>query len=148
MILPDINILLYAYNELDERFDTAKEWLEQLLSGNTTACFCWETINGFIRISTSARGTISPIKLEDAFSIVNEWLEAPNAVVLSQTDRHLEILERIALDADSRGARFSDANLAALAISHNAIMASTDRDFRKFDGLRLLNPLAKLNPRK
>lgn len=141
MILPDVNLLLYAHNELDERFESASRWFENLMSGNTTVCFCWETIDGFIRISTNPRGTKTPIKLNEAFTVVAEWLRAPNTVILQQTDRHFEILEKIAIDADTRGPLFSDASLAALAISHNATIASSNRHFRLFESLKLINPL-------
>ena len=144
MILPDVNLLLFAHNKLDERFESASRWFELLLSGTTTACFCWETINGFIRISTNPRATKTPLKLKDAFIIVTEWLEAPNAVVLQQTERHYEILKRIAIDAVARGPLFSDASLAALAISHDATIASSHSDFRLFPGLKLINPFDKL----
>jgi uncharacterized protein len=34
-----------------------------------------------------------------------------------------------------------DAHLAALAIEHGATLATSDRDFTRFAGLRVLNPL-------
>ncbi len=35
----------------------------------------------------------------------------------------------------------TDAHLAALALSHDAVLVSSDADFARFRGLRLLNPL-------
>lgn len=141
MILPDINILIYAHNEGDERFLAANKWFVNLLAVENAACFCWETINGFIRISTNPRAMAIPLSLKDAFSAVRHWLDSPNAIVLKQTSRHLEILERVSIYADSYGSRFSDAVLAALAIEHNVTIATTDVDFPRFDGLNLLNLL-------
>jgi len=37
-----------------------------------------------------------------------------------------------------------DAHLAALAIEHGAILATSDRDFTRFPGLKFFNPLDKL----
>ena len=34
-----------------------------------------------------------------------------------------------------------DAHLAALALEHGAVVASTDRDFDRFDGIKTINPL-------
>jgi predicted nucleic acid-binding protein len=34
-----------------------------------------------------------------------------------------------------------DAHLAALALEHGAALASSDRDFSRFPGLQLINPL-------
>jgi hypothetical protein len=48
-----------------------------------------------------------------------------------------DLIER----ANARGPLVSDAVLAALALEHGAALASTDRDFARFPGLRWVNPL-------
>lgn len=141
MIIPDVNLLLYAHNRDDARYVPASAWLRGLLTGEVPACFCWETINGFIRISTNPRAMPNPISLKDAFATVGDWFNSPSFLLLKPTDRHLEVLARVASDANASGPLFSDASLAALAIEHGATLATTDRDFRRFDGLKLLNPL-------
>jgi predicted nucleic acid-binding protein len=35
-----------------------------------------------------------------------------------------------------------DAHLAALAMEHGGTLATADRDFRRFEGLRLVDPTA------
>jgi len=145
MIFPDINLLLYAHNQQDRRYIAASTWLKELLSGKTKACFSWETINGFIRISTNPRAMPSPISLDEAFTVAHDWMNAANFVLLTPTDTHFKIVKRVAKDANASGPLFSDANLAALAIEHGATFATTDSDFRRFDGLKLINPLARLN---
>lgn len=141
MILPDVNILIYAHNESDERYECANVWFEKLMSGTEQACFCWETVSGFVRISTSHKAMRTPITLKTAFSVVEGWLDSPNALFIEPLADHLTQLQRIAQQADAKGPRFTDAILATYAISHNATIASTDRDFRLFDGLKLINPL-------
>jgi toxin-antitoxin system PIN domain toxin len=143
MILTDINILLYAHNADDERFDRASAWFEDLMNGAQLACFCWETINGFIRISTNDKTTPKPYTLREAFLIVEEWLQRPNAIMLEPAKEHRKVLQKISIEANATGNLYSDAILAALAISHDATVASTDRDFRLFDGLKLINPLTE-----
>ena len=83
----------------------------------------------------------TPITLKTAFSVVEGWLDSPNALFIEPLADHLTQLQRIAQQADAKGPRFTDAILATYAISHNATIASTDRDFRLFDGLKLINPL-------
>ena len=39
-----------------------------------------------------------------------------------------------------------DAHLAALAREHGAVIATTDRDFRRFDGIETTNPLVDDTP--
>jgi predicted nucleic acid-binding protein len=43
-----------------------------------------------------------------------------------------------------RGALVSDAHLAALTIEHGASLATTGRDFARFPGLRVSNPIAAM----
>lgn len=143
MILTDINLLVYAYNKGDERFDIASEWFEGLINGRQTACFCWETINGFIRVSTNKAAMPDPFSIQEAFSIVDDWLGFPNSIFLEPTSDHFDLVRKISIEANAVGGLYSDAVLAAYAISHHATIASTDRDFRLFDGLELINPLSK-----
>lgn len=142
MILPDINLLIYAHNQEAAQHAEAKAWLLGLLNGPIPVCFCWETINGFIRISTNARAMQRPLTLEQAFLIVRTWLDSPSAVLLEKTARHMDILFKVSTESDTRGARFSDAVLAALAIEHNATFATGDSDFDRFAGLAVIDPLS------
>jgi toxin-antitoxin system PIN domain toxin len=143
MILTDVNLLIYAYNKGDSRHARAKKWFEDLMNGTVPACFCWETINGFIRVSTNRAAIPDPFSLREAFSIVDAWLGSANAVFLQPLEDHLDILRKVSLNANATGGLYSDAILAALAISHRATIATTDRNFRLFDGLNLVDPLVE-----
>src|SRR5579859_2494251 len=55
---------------------------------------------------------------------------------------HAGILEKLISDHGATGPLVTDAILAALAMEHGALLASTDQDFRRFPELRWLNPLA------
>lgn len=143
MILPDVNLLLCAHNQADERFARASQWFERLMTGEENACFCPETIYGFVRISTNHRAGPRPISLERAFSVVDSWLTAPNALFLERASDFYDRLRRVAVAADAKGPLFTDAILAAYAMTHNATIATTDRDFRLFEGLKWINPLAE-----
>jgi toxin-antitoxin system PIN domain toxin len=141
MILPDVNILLYAHNNADKRYKEAKGWLSELLAGDDPACFTHETINGFIRIVTNQRAVPFPISLANAFLVVNDWLDSPNALLLLPTKDHFQILKDLAIASNARGSLFSDAVIAALAIEHGATVATSDVDFSIFTNLKVINPL-------
>lgn len=83
-----------------------------------------------------------PMSLGEAFAVVKDWLATPNSLLLKPTTDHLKILQVTSLEADSKGKQFSDAVLAAYAISHNATFATTDRHFRMFSRLKLIDPLS------
>ena len=83
-----------------------------------------------------------PLTLSTAISIVDEWLAQPNFSIMPVGDQHWKILAKLLPESQARGPLAMDAHLAALAIEHGAALYSNDRDFTRFPGLRLINPLA------
>jgi len=139
--IPDANVLLYAHNANDPRQKAAKRWLEDLFSGSDIAGLTWPTLWAFLRISTNGRIWSKPKPTREAFEIVHEWLALPHVLMVQPGPRHALILEQVVTGSRSTGPLLSDAVLAALAIEHGATLASTDRDFARFSGLRWINPL-------
>jgi toxin-antitoxin system PIN domain toxin len=139
MILVDANILLYAYDADAPQHRTCREWLEQAFEG--AVAFAWPTILSFARISTDARVYRTPRTWEQVESIVDSWLEQPTAYLLQPGEEHWRILQRVVCEGQARGPLLMDAELAALAIEHGATLCTNDRDFTRFPGLRLMNPL-------
>jgi hypothetical protein len=84
--------------------------------------------------------------MDEVLPVVSEWFALPNFRVLSPGPRHREILTGILTESQSRGPLVTDAHLAALAIEHGATLCTTDRDFRRFAGLRLDFPLSAQEP--
>lgn len=142
MIVPDANILIYAYNEDAPQHGAAAKWLEQLLNGPDLVGLPWTTVWAFLRISTNARAWPKPLSVDDAFTAVDQLLDRPNVAILHPGPRHRELLERLVREGNASGPLVSDAVLAALAIENGAALASTDRDFSRFRGLRWINPLS------
>ena len=142
MILLDANVLLYAYNADAPEHAQARRWLEDLLAGPERVGIAWLTVWAFVRISTNARIMPVPLHLRDAFGIIRELLQVPRVAIVHPGARHVEHLERVATEGQATGPRFTDAALAALAIEHGATLASTDRDFTRFPGLRWVNPVS------
>ena len=141
MILVDANVLLYAYNADDPRQAKAARWLEDALSGDEPVRFTWQVLLAFLRITTGSKPFARPLRLDDAITIVETWLEQPCAEVIEPGARHLALLRRLGVDAQARGALVMDAHLAAIAIENGATLYSTDRDFARFEGLSWKDPL-------
>jgi toxin-antitoxin system PIN domain toxin len=141
MTIIDANLLLYAYNADAPQQPMAAHWLGKLLASGETVALPWVTIWAFIRISTNSRIWPNPRPAREAFAIVGEWLAQPGVVPLHPGPLHLEILEKLVSDHGANGPLVTDAVLAALAMEHGALLASTDQDFRHFSDLRWLNPL-------
>jgi toxin-antitoxin system PIN domain toxin len=140
VIIPDVNILVYAYNKDAKHHTLAREWWEKTLSQRNPIGLPWVTILGFIRISTQRRIIERPMFPQDAIERVRSWLDLPNVEIISPGEDHGDILFRLIEDVGTAGDLTTDAHLAALAIEHGAELVSTDSDFARFRGLRWFNP--------
>lgn len=143
MIIPDINLLAYAYNTDAPQHEEAREWLEACLSERETVGIPWVVALGFVRIMTSRVVLTDPMNPLQALDHVRSWLERPQAHLVVPGPRHLEILTEIMRSARASGRLTTDAHLAALAIELQAELHSNDADFSRFPGLRWVNPLAR-----
>ena len=144
MKLPDVNLLLYAYDSDSARQSAAREWLEETLSGAETVAFPWAVMVGFVRISTNPRIFARPWEASDALDVVDAWLAQPIVTVVHPTDRHAAVLRDLLTPLGAAGNLTSDAHLAALAIEHGATLYSSDNDFSRFAGLRWIDPLQRV----
>ncbi len=141
MKLLDANLLIYAYDASSPFHSRAREWFEETLSGLDPVWLPWSSIHAFLRITTSSRILGNPFAVEEAVSIVGEWLERPTVSILEPGARYWPILSRLLPAAQARANLVMDAHLAALAMEHGATVLTTDRDFTRFDGLKWSNPL-------
>ena len=143
MILVDANLLLYAH-EADggSRHEAARAWLERLLETEPDVRFGLAVVLAFTRISTDPRIYAQPRTPADAIGIVVALLARPNVTLASPGDRHWTILAGLAEAGRARGPLLMDAHLAALAMEHGATLATSDRDFTRFAGLRHIDPRA------
>jgi len=141
MILVDANLLIYAVNEDAPSHRKAKSWLESVLSGPETVAFSWNVLLAFLRLTTRQGLFSRPLRVEAALELIASWLEQPGATVLHAGPRHLQVLRELLLPIGSGGNLTSDADLAALAIEHGAVLCSSDADSGRFPGLKWRNPL-------
>jgi uncharacterized protein len=141
MILIDANVLIYAYHPAAEKHRRSKEWLAKTFESGERIGLSWTTVLAFLRLTTSPKPFSIPLTSEEAGAIVTGWFSYPEVSILPPTERHWTILSRLLADGQARGPLVMDAHLAALAIEHGATLCTTDRDFTRFKGLRLLNPL-------
>lgn len=142
MTVVDANVLLYAVNADDPTHVPARRWLESALGSTESVAFSWVVILAFLRIATSSRVFNTPLTAPEATAYVEDWLRQPAAVVISPTSRHLAILGGLLAQTGGAGNLITDAHLAALAVEHGARIASFDRDFLRFPGIRLTIPTA------
>ena len=141
MILVDANLLLYANDAGSPQRDASRIWLQTALAGPQLVRFAWLTLWAFLRISTNSRVFEQPLSTMEAEALVSSWLAQPAAGILEPGERHWEILSGLMQSGQTAGPLVMDAVLAAIAIEHGATLYTTDRDFARFAGLRVVNPL-------
>ena len=141
MILPDINLLVYAYNSDAPFHAPARSWWQACLNGRGTVGLPWIAMLGFIRLMSSPAVCTAPMAPAEAVGHAASWLERPQVQIVVPGPRHLAILADIMAGARVSSRLTTDAHLAALAIETQAELHSNDLDFARFPGLRWRNPL-------
>lgn len=141
MILPDVNLLVYAIDETSAFHRQSRDWWQNLLSSAEPVALCYPSLMGFVRLTTNRRVFESPLRIDTAVAHVQSWLDQPNTSIIVPSPRHWTLLKNL-LVAGGAGANLTtDAHLAALAIEHGCTLHSNDRDFERFAELRWENPL-------
>ena len=123
MIVFEVNLLLYAHDATSKDHHRAATWLERALSSREIVGFAWATLRAFLRISTEPRIISQPYDLDQARSIVSEWLSRSNVAIVSPSDQHWVILNKLLPASRTRGSLIMDAHLAAFAIEHERLSA-------------------------
>lgn len=141
MILPDVNVLIYAFRSDSEDHDHYKRWLEDVVNGPAAYGIAPQVLSGVIRICTHPRIFARPSSSREAFEFCRALQEQPNATVITPGERHWSIFEVLCAKAKATGNLVQDAWLAALAIESGCEWITTDRDYARFPGLKWRAPL-------
>jgi len=141
MIVPDANLLIYAYDSTSPHHDKAKSWWEDVLSGDEPIGVPWVVVLAFSRLMTHPAICCDPLTTHQVRQCVEHWLAQQTVRILSPSPgtlvRFFDLLDSIGL-----GGNFAtDALIAAHAMENTATVYSNDRDFGRFTCLRWRNPL-------
>lgn len=142
MILVDANLLIYAVNQDLPQHRKARDWLEAALSGSAVVGIPLVSLLAFLRICTSPRVFAQPLTPESAITYIDEWLGQPVVRLVVPGPGHWTILRNLLLQTGMSGNLTTDTHIAALALEQGYSIHSADNDFRRFPGLKHVNPLA------
>lgn len=140
MIIPDVNLLIYATNSDSRLHGRAREWWRSTLAGDELVGIPWASILGFLRLSTSTSVYQKPLSMDAAVAIVETWLESPNVLLINPGLRHVHALRVFTPQAEG-GSIVNDVHLAVLAWEHGGTVYSADRDFSRIPQVAWINPL-------
>ena len=76
MILPDVNLLVYAHNAASPFHTTARKWWQELMNQDRPVALCWASLAGFVRIVTHPGIQSHPLPIGEAFTITDAHLAA------------------------------------------------------------------------
>ena len=142
MIALDTNVLLYAHREDSPWHDVADARIVELAEGRTPWAIPWPCLHEFLAIVTHPRIYAPPTPLAAALDQVEAWLESPSLVLLSESEEYWPELRATLQDGRVAGAQVHDARIAALCKLHGVqALWTADRDFGRFPGLTVRNPL-------
>jgi toxin-antitoxin system PIN domain toxin len=142
MIVPDANLLVCAYDKSSIFHDRACAWWDGCLSGREVVGLTHPSVFAFVRITTNPRAFASPMSLDEAAEHVLSWLERRVSQVLQPPSDHVtDVLALLKGAGGAGGNLVSDAQIAALAQAHRAVVHTADRDFLRFAGIRCHFPL-------
>ncbi len=142
MIAVDTNLLVYAHREDSGWHEVAYRTIEELAEARAPWAIPWPCLHEFLAIATHPRLYDPPSPVAAALDQVAAWLEAPNLVLLAETEGYWATLLEMVRDGRVTGAQVHDARVAALCLHHGVEeLWSADRDFSRFPELRVRNPL-------
>jgi toxin-antitoxin system PIN domain toxin len=141
VILPDVNVLVYAHREDTPDHERFRDWLTRLVNSPRAYGLSDLVLAGFLRVVTHPRVFREPSPLESALAFASEIRERPSCVRVAPGPRHWGIFLDLVRSAEARGNLIPDAYFAALAIESGSEWITTDRDYARFPGLSSRHPL-------
>jgi len=144
MILPDVNVLIYAFRKDAKSHHIARAVLDPLFAGDTRFGISPLTLGVLVRVATNARTFVNASSLEEAFGFCDDIYSRGNCQIVTPGDHHWRIFERLCLETNTRGPDVADVWYAALAIEWGCEWITFDRDYARFPDLncRILTPQA------
>jgi toxin-antitoxin system PIN domain toxin len=136
MILPDVNVLIYAFRQDAPQHAFCHRWLTAIVANARPFGLSPLTLGALVRITTNPRVFRNPSTLAEAFTFSDYLLQQPNCDIIEPRKTHWDIFQRLCIETGTGGPRVTDAWFAALAIEAGCEWVTMDRDFARFPGLK------------
>ncbi len=140
MILPDVNVLIYAFRADSRDHPRYKAWLEEVINGPSAYGMATQVLASVVRICSHPRIFAQPSDLEEILEYCRALLSPPNVRVIVPGDRHWQLFSELCVAAKATGNLAQDAWNAALAIEAGCEWITTDRDYARFPELKWRSP--------
>jgi uncharacterized protein len=142
VILPDVNVLIYAFREDAPLHKVSRSWLREVIEGPSRFGISPVVLSAVVRITTNARAYSPPSSLDDAIGYCEDILGQPHCQLVEPGPRHWELFRGLCISTRAIGPRVTDVWYAALAIEWGCEWITFDRGFARFPGLKWNTPHA------
>jgi toxin-antitoxin system PIN domain toxin len=137
----DVNPLVYASDVSSPFHVASRDALAEIMDRRETLYLFWTVAVGYVRVATSSRVHRTPLSTAEALDNVQALLARPNVRTSIEAPRFWSSLSEACLEVRAEGNLVTDAYLVALMRQHEVRRILThDRDFRKFDGIDVVDP--------
>lgn len=142
MIALDANVLVHAHRADSSWHPAAKRCVKELAEGKQPWAIPWPCVHEFLAIATHPRIWLPPTPLTLAIEQLEAWMESPSLVLIGEGPGYWERLKQGLAGGRVAGPMVHDARVAAVALLHEVDeLWTADRDFGRFPGLKVRNPL-------
>lgn len=141
MYLLDANVLIYAFRRDSPYHEPCYRWLTAALGGTEAVATTSVVELALVRIMSLPALGPSAASPSEVLRFLAALKAQRTAVTIEPRDRHLDLMIRLCEEHGLVGNDVNDAFLAALALEHDATLATVDRGFERFPALRVLDPL-------
>ncbi len=135
--LPDINVWLALIDQRHIHHTLASRYWNDVTVQSRG--FCRITANGFLRLSTHAKVFPNPLSPHEAWITYRQFLAMPNIRWLSEPNNLDDTYCALSCTPGFAQHLWTDAYLAAFAMTARARLVSFDGDFKRFPGLTFLH---------
>lgn len=144
MTAVDTNILVYAHRADSPWHARSAACLIVLAENPAPWAIPWPCVHEFLAIVTHARVFRPPTPLDRAVADLEVWFESPSLRLIGEGAGYWPRLQAAMKRGGVAGALVHDARIAAICQSHGVdTLLTADRDFSRFPGLKVRNPLVE-----
>ena len=142
MIAVDTNVLVYSHREESPWHAAAVKCVTQLAEGKAPWAIPWPCIHEFLAIVTHPKIYRPATPLESALDQVDAWIESPSLHLIGEMGGYWPTLRSVLSSGRIVGPMTHDARIVAVCRQHEVkVLWSADRDFSRFAGFEVTNPL-------
>jgi toxin-antitoxin system PIN domain toxin len=140
MILPDVNVLVYAFRRDAPHHALCHSWLSEIVASDARYGMSRLALSALVRITTNSRVFREPSTLAEAFKFCDALTVQPNCQIIEPGERHWGIFRELCTETGTQGPRVTDAWFAALAMEWGCEWVTLDRDYNRFPALKWSTP--------